>query len=134
MKINYPEFSSQQFCTGSWVRLYGVFLQQIHRADAWTPAQLAAMRVKVHKVTSCFPASLVLAYILAHFVQYTKAASVAADYRRFWLWLGFIVQRSFPPLFLKSQTRSYFLNIGYQFVACLAAGEPSAIWKPHGPR
>jgi hypothetical protein len=77
--------------------------------------------------------SLVLTYILAHFVQYTKATNLTGGLQTgFWLWLGFVVTTQLATVIFEGRKPGlYLLNIGYQFVACLAAGALLAIWKPH---
>lgn len=78
--------------------------------------------------------SLVLVYILAHFVQYTEAKNLAGGLQTaFWLWLGFIVTTQLPTVIFEGRKPGlYMLNIGYQFIACMAAGALLAAWRPKG--
>jgi hypothetical protein len=114
---------------------YGVFSSKFVELMAWTPAQLAAIESQSHTrdYTLAFVSSLVLTYILAHFVQYTKATNLTGGLQTgFWLWLGFVVTTQLATVIFEGRKPGlYLLNIGYQFVACLAAGALLAIWKPH---
>lgn len=75
--------------------------------------------------------SLVLVYILAHFVQYTKATTVMAGIQTaFWLWLGFIVTTQLATVIFEQRPLGlYLLNISYQLVGCALAGAILAIWR-----
>lgn len=135
MKINYPAVLVAAIL--HWILgavWYGVFSSKFIELMAWTPAQLAAIESQNHTkdYILAFGSSLVLAYILAHFVQYTKATNVAGGLQTaFWLWLGFIVTTQLPTVIFEGRKPGlYLLNIGYQFVACMAAGAQLAIWKP----
>lgn len=135
MKINYPAVLVAAIL--HWILgavWYGVFSSKFIELMAWTPAQLAAMETQseTKNYILAFLSSLVLVYILAHFVQYTKATNLAGGLQTaFWLWLGFIVTTQLPTvLFEGRKTGIYLLSIGYQFVACLAAGALLAVWKP----
>ena len=103
---------------------------------AWTPAQLQAIEAQNHtkEYILAFLSSLVLVYVLAHFVQYTKATTLpGGSQTAFWLWLGFIETTQLPTVIFEGRKPGiYLLSIGYQFVACMAAGALLAIWKPRG--
>jgi Protein of unknown function (DUF1761) len=113
---------------------YGVFSSKFIELMAWTPAQLAAIESQSHTkdYILAFLSSLVLTYILAHFLQYTKAVNISGGLQTaFWLWLGFVVTTQLPTVLFEGRKPGlYLLNIGYQFVACLAAGALLALWKP----
>src|SRR5688500_10468506 len=97
MKIKYPAVIVaalvHYILGGLWYSplLFGnKFLQIIN----WTPQQLQQLEAKgaAKELIIALVTSLVLVYILAHFVQYTKAKTVRAGIETaFWLWLGFIV-------------------------------------------
>jgi hypothetical protein len=79
-----------------------------------------------------FLTSLVLVYILAHFVQYTKAKTAwrGGIETAFWLWLGFIATTQLATvIFEKRALGLYLINIGYQLVACALAGVILAVWQ-----
>lgn len=134
MKINYPAVLVAAIA--HWILgavWYGVFSSKFVELMAWSPAQLAAVENQSHlrEYILAFLCSLVLVYVLAHFVKYTNASTLSGGLQTgFWLWLGFIVTTQLPQvLFEGRKTGLYFLNIGYQFVACLAAGALLAVWK-----
>ena len=106
------------------------FLQTIN----WSPAKIAEMGNQSHakELIIAFVLSLVLVYILAHFVQYTKATSAMAGIQTaFWLWLGFVVTTQLPTVLFEQRPLGLFLiNVGYQFVGCSIAGAILAIWRP----
>jgi hypothetical protein len=106
------------------------FLQII----GWTPQQLADMQAKgpAKELIIAFVSSLVLVYILAHFVQYTKATSAMAGIQTgFWLWLGFIVTTNIGTvLFEQRPLGLYLINVSYQLIACMLAGAILAVWRP----
>ena len=136
MKINYPAVlvaAIVHFMIGGlWYSvLFGdKFLQLI----AWTPEKVQQMENQSHtkEYIFAFLSSLVLVYILAHFVQYTKAkGAVDGIQTAFWLWLGFVVTTQLATVvFEERRLGLYLLNIGYQFVACSVAGAILAIWRP----
>ncbi len=115
---------------------YGLFSSKFIELMAWTPAQLAAIESQSHTrdYILAFLSSLILTYILAHFLQYTKATNVASGLQTaFWLWLGFIITTQLPTVIFEGRKPGlYLLNIGYQFVACMAAAALLVIWKPRG--
>ena len=78
-----------------------------------------------------FVMSLILVYILAHFVQYTKATNVMGGIQTaFWLWLGFVVTTHVPTVIFEGRSFGLFLiNVGYQFLGCALAGVILAVWR-----
>lgn len=103
---------------------------------AWTPQQLSEIESQSHtkELVLAFLSSLVLVYVLAHFVQYTKASNLVAGLQTaFWLWLGFVATSQLATVIFEGRKPGlYLLNIGYQLVACLIAGAVLAVWKPRG--
>ena len=100
----------------------------------WTPQQLEQMQARgsAKELIVAFVTSLVLVYILAHFVQYTKATNALAGIQTaFWLWLGFIATTNIATvLFEQRPLGLYLINVGYQLVACALAGLILAVWRP----
>jgi hypothetical protein len=76
-------------------------------------------------------ASLILAYVLAHFISYLQATTVVMGVQvGFWIWIGFIVTTLLPVyLFEKKPIRLYFIYIGYQLVSFVIMGIILALWK-----
>jgi hypothetical protein len=137
MKIKYPAVIVatlvHYFLGGLWyspLLFANKFLQLIN----WSPDKVAAMENQSHakELVIAFVTSLVLVYILAHFVQYTKATTAMAGIQTaFWLWLGFIVTtQAATVIFEQRPLGLYLLNIGYQFVGCALAGAILAVWRP----
>jgi hypothetical protein len=136
LKINYPAVLVAAFVHfiigGVW---YGVifsnmFIELMH----WTPQQLEEVANRSHTVDylAAFAAALVLSYILAHFIQYTKARSVLSGIQTaFWLWFGFVVTTQLPTVVFEQRSFGlYLLNIGYQLVGCVLGGIILAVWQP----
>ena len=137
MKIKYPAVivaTLVHFILGGlWYSplLFGnKFLQII----AWTPQQLEQIEAQSHakELIIAFVTSLVLVYILAHFVQYTKAKNWRGGLETgFWLWLGFVATTQLATvIFEKRPLGLYLINIGYQLVGCTLAGLILAVWRP----
>ena len=78
-----------------------------------------------------FVMSLLLCYILAHLIHYTKAkTAMAGAQTAFWLWLGFIFSTNISTVLFEARPRGLFLiNVAYQLVACIVAGIILAVWR-----
>ncbi len=136
MKINYPAVivaAIIHFMIGGlW---YGaIFGNLFLRIIGWTPEQQEQIVSQTNWTVylMAFVCSFVLAYILAHFVQYTKATNALDGMQTgFWLWLGFVATTQLPTvIFEQRKLGLYLLNVGYQLVACLICGAVLAVWKP----
>jgi len=136
MKIKYPAVIVATlvhfFLGGLWYSplLFGnKFLQFIN----WSPQKIQQMESESHakELVIAFVMSLILVYILAHFVQYTKATNVMGGIQTaFWLWLGFVVTTHVPTVIFEGRSFGLFLiNVGYQFVGCALAGVILAVWR-----
>jgi hypothetical protein len=136
MKIKYPAVivaTLVHFILGGlWYSplLFGnKFLQLIN----WSPQKLQQMESESHvkELVIAFVMSLILVYILAHFVQYTKATNAMGGIQTaFWLWLGFIVTTHVPTVIFEGRSFGLFLiNIAYQFAGCALAGIILAVWR-----
>jgi hypothetical protein len=136
MKINYPAVlvaTIVHFLIGGlWYGL--LFSNKFVELMAFTPEQLLAMesRNPAKELLITFISTLVLVYILAHFVQYTKARSALDGIQTaFWLWLGFIATTELATVvFEQRKLGLYLISIGYQFVGCALAGVILAVWRP----
>ncbi len=135
MKINYPAVLVAGIL--HWILgavWYGIFSNKFVELMAWTPQQLTEMESKSNtkELALAFLSSLVLVYVLAHLVQYTKASNLLGGFQTaFWLWLGFIATTQLATVIFEGRKPGlYLLNIGYQLVACLVAGALLAMWKP----
>ena len=75
-------------------------------------------------------AILVLAYVLAHFIQYAGAKTpVDGMIAGFWVWLGFVATTSLATyLFEGRNIKLYYIYMGYQLVSLLLMGALLAAW------
>lgn len=136
MKINYPAVfvaAVVHFIIGGlWYGL--IFGNKFIEISGWTPAQVEKIAAESHwsQYAVAFATSLVLVYILAHFVQYTGAKGVTGGMQTaFWLWLGFVATTQLATvIFEQRKLGLYLLNVGYQLVAGLICGAILAAWKP----
>jgi hypothetical protein len=136
MKINYPAVivaAIVHFIIGGlWYGL--IFGNLFLKIIGWTPEQQEQIVAQTNwtQYLMAFVCSFVLVYILAHFVQYTKATGVADGMQTgFWLWLGFVATTQLATvIFEQRKLGLYLLNVGYQLVACLICGAIVAVWKP----
>ena len=136
MRINYPAVivaAIAHFIIGGlWYGL--IFANKFVEFIGWGPEKLQQMENQNHtkQYIIAFLSSLLLVYILAHFVQFTKAKSALDGVQTaFWLWLGFIAATQLPTVIFEERNLGlYFLSIGYQFVACAIAGIILTVWKP----
>jgi hypothetical protein len=115
---------------GLW---YGLIFANIF-VDIVGREQLEKMAADSHwsQYLIAFISSLVLVYILAHFVQFTGSRTVAGGLQTaFWLWLGFVATTQLSGvIFEQRRLGLYLLNIGYHLVACLICGALLAVWQP----
>ena len=136
MKIKYPAVIVatlvHYILGGLWYSplLFGnKFIQLIN----WTPEQLRQVESQSHakELALAFVMSLVLVYILAHFVNYTKATSAMGGIQTaFWIWLGFVVTTQVPTVIFEGRSFGLFvINVAYQLVGCALAGAILAIWR-----
>ena len=74
--------------------------------------------------------ALVMAYVMAHFVNYAGAATVTdGAVVGFWVWLGFIVTaKASDVLFEGRPTGLFAINAGYFLVALPIMGAILAAW------
>jgi hypothetical protein len=136
MKIKYPAVIVatlvHYILGGLWYSplLFGnKFIELIN----WTPEKLRQVQNESHtrELAIAFLMSLILVYILAHFVQYTKATNALGGIQTaFWLWLGFVVTTQVPTVIFEGRSFGLFaINVAYQFVGCSLAGIILAVWR-----
>lgn len=98
----------------------------------WTPQQIAALQQagETQSLIVAFIGSLVLSFILAHFLRYTKANNVADGLKTaFWLWLGFVVTTNLETVLFEKRALGLFLiNNSYHLVGFLMMGAILAVW------
>ncbi len=77
-----------------------------------------------------FVGSLVMAYVLSHFIDYTQATTVFEGAQAgFWVWIGFVATVQLGSMLWEGKpAKLYFLNTGYQLVSLLTMGIILAVW------
>jgi len=136
MKIKYPAVlvaTLVHFILGGLWYSPLLFANKFMQLINWTPEQLRQIESESHvkELVIAFVMSFLLVYILAHFVQYTKATNAIGGIQTaFWLWLGFIVTTQLPlTLFEKRSFGLFLINVTYQFVGSALAGVILAVWR-----
>jgi hypothetical protein len=98
-----------------WIKLMG-----------FSKKEVAAKKKKPMGGTlaGAFIAALVMAYVMAHFVQYTRAVGpVMGATTGFWLWLGFIAPVIIGSVFWEGKpVKLYVLNVSHWLVLMLVTG------------
>ena len=77
-----------------------------------------------------FVAQLVMAYVLAYFVQLAGVASIAGALTLgFWVWIGFVATAMLGIVLWEGKsTKLYVINAGYQLVSILVMATVLAVW------
>ena len=75
-------------------------------------------------------ASLLMAYVLLLFVNYTGATTALEGAQAgFWAWLGFIAPTQLAMVLWEGKSWSlYFLNVAYYLVSLVVMGIILAVW------
>lgn len=97
----------------------------------WKPEEMQARKKGAGKsYLMMFIGSLVMAYVLSHFVDYTEAESWQQGMQTgFWSWLGFMVPVMAGSVLWEGKPWGlYFLNASYQLVNLLVMGAILAVW------
>jgi len=140
MKINHPAVlvaAVVHFIIGGlW---YGViFGNTFLNIVQWTPEQIKQVQEQAHwsQYAAAFASSLVLVYVLAHFIKYMRVTDVAGGLQTaIWLWLGFVITTQLATvIFEQRKLGLYLLNVGYQLVACLICSVILTVWKTRPAR
>jgi hypothetical protein len=136
MKVNYPAVIAS--AVAYWVLgalWYSplLFSRPFIALKGWTPEQLAAIQSQSHagEIGLAFLTSLLLAYVLAHFVKFTGAETVRSGaLTAFWLWLGFVVTTNLETVIFEQRPLGlYLINNGYHLVGMLGMGALLAVWR-----
>lgn len=77
-----------------------------------------------------FVAALLIAYVMAHFIDYLGADSALAGAQTgFWLWAGFSITTGIgETVFAGRSGKLYVLNMAYNLVAIMLMGAILAVW------
>ncbi len=135
MRINYAAVGvaalAYWLLGGLWYGL--LFARPFIALKGWTPEQVAAIQTQSHagEVGLAFLTSLVLAYVLAHFVKFTGAETARSGaLTGFWLWLGFVATSNLETVLFESRPLGlYLISNGYHLVGMLGMGALLAAWK-----
>ena len=134
MRINYLAVVAS--AAAYWVLgavWYGVFSGPFVALMRWTPEDVARAEAGGAglQVAVAFLCSLVLAYVLAHFVKFTGAEGAWQGAQAgFWLWLGFVATTNLNTVLFEFRPLGlYLINNGYHLVAMLGMGALLAVWK-----
>ena len=99
----------------------------------WTPQDIAAVQAAGtgKLVAIAFVSSLVLAYVLAHFLRFARAENARDGVRTaFWLWLGFVITSTLETVLFENRALGlYLISNGYHLVGFLLMGALLAAWK-----
>ena len=78
-----------------------------------------------------FLSTLVMAYVLAHMVDYTDATTVMGGLQAgFWIWLGFVATVQLGSVLWEGKpVKLYLLNTSYYLVNLLLMGTILAVWS-----
>jgi len=104
----------------------------------WTPEELAAVQSAGagKEIALALLGSLVVAYVLAHFVKFVGAETAGTGLKvGFWLWLGFVVTTNSATFLFEGRPFGlYLISIGYNLVGLLGMGALLAVWKKREAR
>jgi hypothetical protein len=136
MKIKYPAVIVatlvHYILGGLWYSPL-LFQKKFIQLVNWTPEHLRQVESESHakELAIAFVMSFVLVYILAHFVQYTKATTALGGIQTaVCLWLGFVVTTQAATVIFEGRSLGLFLiNVAYQLVGCALAGAILAFWR-----
>lgn len=75
--------------------------------------------------------ALVLAYVMAHFVDYVNASTVGAAVQlAFWLWLGFVITTQGVNAVFEGKSRDLFLvSAGHHLAEFIVVAAILALWQ-----
>lgn len=103
------------------------------KAMGWDPNKVIDEKMKKEGQKSMalmVPVSLLAAYVLAHFVDYTVSVTWSEGAQTgFWLWLGFQVTLITQYVVFEGKSKkSALINAGYQLVGLMMMGAILAVW------
>ena len=121
---------------GLWYGL--LFGNKFVELIGWSPEKLQQMENHnpTKEMVLAFLLAVILVFVMAHFIQYTRARTIFEGIQTaFLLWLGFVATTQFATVMFEERNLGlYLLNIGYQLVACSIAGVILVLWKPRGAK
>ncbi|HVF56980.1 MAG TPA: DUF1761 domain-containing protein [Pyrinomonadaceae bacterium] len=104
----------------------------------WTPEDVAAIRAAGagKQIALALVNSILIAYVLAHFVRYT-GAETARDGMKTGLWLlvGFVLTTSLETVLFETRPLGiYLISNGYHLVGFLGMGALLSVWRKREAR
>ncbi len=108
----------------TWMKLSGITPKKI------AEAKKKGMNGMALSYFGQFIASLVTAYVLAHFVDYANATTFVLGLQTgFWVWLGFVAPIMLGMVLWEGKPMQlYILNVGHYLVCLLLMGGILAAW------
>jgi hypothetical protein len=141
MRINYPAVFVSALAYWALGALWYsplLFASPFVALMRWTPEQLASVQSQGAgaQIVVALLTSLVLAYVLAHFVKFTGAETVKSGaLTGFWLWLGFVATSNLETVLFESRPLGlYLINNGYHLAGLLGMGSLLAVWRRRDAR
>jgi hypothetical protein len=141
MRINYPAVVVSALAYWALGALWYsplLFARPFVTLMRWTPEQLATVEAQGAgaQIVVALVTSLLLAYVLAHFVKFTGAETVKSGaLTGFWLWLGFVATSNLETVLFESRPVGlYLINNGYHLVGLLGVGALLATWRRRDAR
>lgn len=106
----------------AWMRLSGLSAERLAELKAKGMGKTYALG---------FLTSLIMAYVLAHFVGIWDASGVAGAFQlAFWIWLGFIATKSLGSVLWEGKPyRLYFLNISHDLISIFVMALILTFWR-----
>ncbi len=106
-----------------WMKMMGYSKEDMEKAKK------SGMMPKLYAITAV--GALVMAYVLAHFVQLgSSATAMDGAMVGFWVWLGFIATTTLSSVLWERKPWSlYALNNGYYLVLLLINGALLTVWR-----
>lgn len=105
----------------TWMKLSGITVKDIEDAKSQMSKTYALSTL----------GALVIAFVLAYFVQFMEARSaISGAMMGFWIWLGFVATTMLNSVLYESKSLTlYVLNTGYYLVALPVMGAILAVWS-----
>ena len=77
-----------------------------------------------------FVSTLVMSYVLAHFVDYTESTTaIAGAQAGFWIWLGFMATTALGSVLWENKPiKLYLINVGHSLLGLLLMSGILAVW------
>ncbi len=95
------------------------------------PKEIEVMKKKATRgYVLSFIAALVMAYVLAHFVDYAGATTFIGGFQAgFWAWLGFVATVALGGWLWEGKPfQLYLINAGHYLITLLVMGVVLAVW------